>query len=341
MRTLPTALGIAASVMLWKTWEHHITQERSGTLTMLPPYSGRFPDSWALAISDQGGIAGIAFKPDRSDNIPIYWENPSAPPRSLPHPQGADTARLRALSHDGRFLVGQSERFRDTGTHATLWHPQGVTVLPSLTGARFSVATGVNTAGVAVGYVDFGDEEPRASYRYRGYRAVLWKDGLVEFLDEEERGIAAAINDSGLIAGYSTGQPVVWQKARKYLLKGGPGQAKALSLAGVIGGVLAGKPTIWSQLRATPKLLATPERVPGEVRAVNDRGQAVGVVFDPKAKAPRGAYWEDGTFRDPNTLIPAGSNFRELFPQELNSRGQLVGVGYTNRDELRGFIYTP
>jgi uncharacterized membrane protein len=315
--------------------------ERSGTLTMLPPYSGRFPDSWALAISDKGGIAGVAFKPDKSDNIPLYWENQSAPPRSLPEPTEAHTARLRALSRDGRFLVGQSERFRDPSTHATLWQPQGVTLLPSLTGARFSVATDVNTAGMAVGYVDFGDEEPRASYRYQGYRAVFWKDGLVQFLDEEERGIAVAINDSGLIAGSSTGQPVVWQKARKYLLKGGPGQAKALSLAGVIGGMLAGKPAIWSQLRATPKLLPTPESIPGEVRAVNDRGQAVGVVFDPKAKATRGAYWEDGEFRDPSTLIPAGSNFKELFPFGLNSRGQLVGVGYISSGEQRGFVYTP
>lgn len=331
------SLGIAASVLLWKTLE------RRGVLTELAPLN---PDnsaeslSWAAAISRTGRVVGWSDSPRLALARPVVWDGGQSRPSVLPLPRGARGARPIAVSQNGRFLVGDCGG--DSQAQATLWGPQGASILSLLPYAIVAEARGVDSAGRAVGNLNFGDEEPRARSPYRGRRAALWTEGEVTLLDPDARGEAFALNDAGLIVGDSAGLPVVWRKGQKLVLKGGRGLARAVSPGGIIGGSVAGKPVVWQSLTSAPRRLSCPQgTAQAEVWAVNDRDQAVGVVFDPKAKAPRGAYWEDGAFRDPSTLIPAGSNFRELFPVGLDSRGQLVGVGYTTGDELRGFIYTP
>ncbi len=72
--------------------------------------------------------------------------------------------------------------------------------------------------------------------------------------------------------------------------------------------------------------------------AVNDQGQALGVVYNDKHFWP--AYWKNGKPQPIDWLIPSGSNFVEIVPRSLNNQGQMTGVGLTRSGEWRGFIYT-
>lgn len=175
-------------------------------------------------------------------------------------------------------------------------------------------------------------------------RATVWdktgKKMPLPGFTAKDNSLAFAINDRGIVAGMTQACPVVWQYGRLLVLRGGgKGAALALSQNGVIGGTVEGKPVIWKNTASEPTLFSIPPGYQGQVMAVNDQGQALGVVYNDKHFWP--FYWKNGKPQPIDWLIPPGSNFAEIIPRSLNNKGQMTGVGLTNNGEWRGFIYTP
>ena len=215
-----------------------------------------------------------------------------------------------------------------------LWEKGKTSTLAALPGASDVQALGVNSEGTVVGNSFFSENEVRATiWDKTGKRVPL--PGFTA----KDNSLAVAVNDKGLVAGMTQACPVVWQHGRLLPLQGGKGAALALSQNGVIGGTVEGKPVIWKNAASEPTLLSIPPGFQGQVVAVNDRGQALGVVYNDKHFWPY--YWKDGKPQAIDWLIPPGSNFVEIIPRSLNNKGQLVGVGITRSGELRGFVYTP
>ena len=201
-------------------------------------------------------------------------------------------------------------------------------LLESLPQTTFSQALGVNSQGVAVGYAERGDD----------LVAVLWKAGKAQLLKESLA--AVAINDSGLVLTIGRGRTLAWKDGKAVALRGTLVDARALSPQGVIGGHQDGRPTIWQNDKSDPVLLPCLKGYQGAVSSVNDRGQALGYLYT-KEREVRYVYWEKGKLFSADSLIPKGSNFVKIFPQSINNKGQIVGMGTTRQGKSCGFIYTP
>jgi probable HAF family extracellular repeat protein len=85
--------------------------------------------------------------------------------------------------------------------------------------------------------------------------------------------------------------------------------------------------------------------LPGDVEsvasAINDNGQVTGQSCDAKENC-RGFLWQDGVMTDLNTLVPADSALDLPDPADINSRGEIVGLGVRkSTGELRAFLLTP
>jgi probable HAF family extracellular repeat protein len=83
-------------------------------------------------------------------------------------------------------------------------------------------------------------------------------------------------------------------------------------------------------------------------RAINNRGQVVGrnngdgeglTLYGDDVRN-RAWLWESGRMTDLNSLIPPGSGWRLESANDINDRGQIVGVG-TLGGRQRAFLLTP
>ena len=84
--------------------------------------------------------------------------------------------------------------------------------------------------------------------------------------------------------------------------------------------------------------------LPGDVVsaavAINNRGLITGVSQDANGN-DRAFLWESGVMTDLNTLIPANSPLYLLHCFQINSAGEIVGLGVTSSGEIHGFLATP
>lgn len=75
--------------------------------------------------------------------------------------------------------------------------------------------------------------------------------------------------------------------------------------------------------------------------AINDEGQVVGQSCDANGNC-RGFLWQDGVMMDLNALVSPDSTLNLLDPSDINSRGEIVGLGVQkSTGELRAFLLTP
>lgn len=174
-------------------------------------------------------------------------------------------------------------------------------------GAQSATATGINNAGVVVGFYGTG----------AATRAFLW-DGAFQDLGPGE---ANDINDSGIVVGYTSGyggQAWYWDGARHDL---GPGYAYAISNAGHIGGQDSQyyQACIWQNGSKT--LLPDIGYGNGIAYAVNDEGMAAGTAKGPPL--PVGSHaivWQNGAPLD------LGIAARNATASGINNAGVVVGT---------------
>ena len=87
--------------------------------------------------------------------------------------------------------------------------------------------------------------------------------------------------------------------------------------------------------------------LPGDVggsgaNGINNRGQVIGQSCIDQNGDCRAFLWQDGVMTDLNTLVPVDSSLYLYDAGGINSRGQIVGLGFDkNTFEPHGFLLTP
>jgi len=202
------------------------------------------------------------------------------------------------------FLYRESTGIQDLGTFTTAW-PQYQN--------GYSIAYDLNMQGKVVGIAHDSSWAflPFIYDETNGMEAVQRDPN---FLSEEDEWYAVAINDSGLIGGH------------------------------VIDDTNRSLPFYWQSPSAEPVRISMPAEFPyGEIYAVNESGQMVGLMWDSDQEgAVEHAFifdTENGV-RDLNNLIDPQNGWTLIFARDINNSGQIVGYGEVN-GERRGFILTP
>jgi probable HAF family extracellular repeat protein len=204
---------------------------------------------------------------------------------------------------------------------AVIWGPsQGeMRVLRPLPGDTVGMALWINDNGEAVGASGRCGNTVLPPLAF-GPHAVLWeKDGSVHDLGNlggTAVNIALAINNQGQAVGFS-------------------------SLTDHSTPFFGTHAFLWTRETGKMRDLGT---LPGDVvsggQGINDRGEVVGLSFDPDGN-PRAFLWRNGVMSDLNDLVPAGSPLFLLDAGGINSRGEITGFGVTHAGDVHAFLAAP
>ena len=231
--------------------------------------------------------------------------------------------------------AGVNDRGDVIGNYSTntgfFWHAGKLTNLGELPGADYAYAAGLNASGAVVGYS--GNASSVGSWSH----AFVWRDGTLTALpDLGSSGQAAAINDSGTVAGtvYDASGDVIaaeWQHGKLITLPGLGGtysQATLINDTGLVVGQSADASgsthtVVWENGKAVDLGVGNPV-------AINDRGQVLVNVLP--VSGPQYAFiWDHGK----QTLLPAGT-----YAAGLNNEGQVVGdVTISGTSTADGFVW--
>jgi probable HAF family extracellular repeat protein len=234
----------------------------------------------------------------------------------------------RAISPSGQ-VVGDAEN----NLQAFFWSAaQGLRGLPHLQGGGYSVAGGINAAGLIAGYSTYNELENE--------HAVLWINGKIQDLGTLPGGgesWANAINASGQVVGASDSaktQPnaFLWSKGKGMfdlgvLPKGFYSEALAVNKLGQVVGysnTIGGNwhAFSWSKSTGMKDLgtLDSGNSTGATANAINDSGQIVG-TSSCGSSCTHAALWTSTGIQDLGTL--PGSSISAA--NGINNLGQVVG----------------
>lgn len=270
-----------------------------------------YPFNEAVAINDRGVVVGTAAQNQCVDCYP-GWSGPKQP---------------------WRWAAGEVESVS----------------IPTADGSgEVAVLTDVNDAGQITGYTFAG------GYRWAVGEAFVWKDGALTWLgkhgktqqsvspDTALRGIAAAINDAGLVAGsmvfYAFEEhPIAWQDGRFY--DAGPveyGYTRAVDVNGE--GVVVGVSSrhglyTWKDGATTFLAQIGPRGMP---QAINEERQIVGTAA-PYKEEEYAFLWRNGRLINLNHLV-VEEEWTIVGANGINDRGQIVGYGTHGETGAKGAV---
>jgi probable HAF family extracellular repeat protein len=235
----------------------------------------------------------------------------------LPTPDRTAESLALGVSPTGA-IIGTTRRSDSDMPQGCVWRASGTgffhTEIPALPGSRGARPNAISDRELVVGQTKT-DPAMNAAHLPFAYDGAVTRP--LPLLPGGTKGSADGVSPSGL--GVADALIVGWSDR--------PGDA----LRGVLwrGG-------------AAVDLGTLPGRANSPAYDVNDAGQVVGFSGgtdgDP---ASRHAYlWQDGTMRDLNDLIPAGSGWRLHVAVGINGGGQIVGYGTVN-GRPAGFLLTP
>ena len=202
---------------------------------------------------------------------------------------GDDSSVALGLNESGAIVGWSGLDYGFQGKRGFLWENGTMKDLGSLGGTQGTWATDINEAGQIVG----------SSYNATNYeRPFLWENGSMTDLDVGAAyGGATAINDFGQVVGYRqvrTNDPNDPYALRAFVWK-------------------AGKVNDLGTLPGFRDSYAT---------GINNAGQVVGYIQDPRIQGPVHAFlWENGTMKDLGTL--PGDALSQA--ADINEAGQVVG----------------
>jgi probable HAF family extracellular repeat protein len=274
---------------------------------------------------------------------------------------------------EGGFSCGA---FLDLHGHTCLpflWQNGTLTALPLL-GGNNGFATGINSAGSAVGWAETALHDATCiAPQVLQFEAVEWTAGekrVLPPLPGDSTSAATAINDAGEVVGisgdcdvavgrFSARHAVLWLNGHPMRLPtlGGEGwnTPMAINNLGTVvgfsdraGDVVNGKlkanfqAFLWNPRSGIRQLPAVAGDVLSEATGINDFGQIVGTSF-PAAGGSRMVLWQNGAVYDVNTLLPPDSPLLVLASGDINDSGEITGFacvvsGNVCGNEVHAFV---
>jgi probable HAF family extracellular repeat protein len=256
------------------------------------------------------------------------------------------------------------------GTHLTcsafLWRKGHMSALPTL-GGNNGQATAINNRGQITGFAEtaVSDSSCSASSPSKIHSPVIWEDGKARALrtvGTDPDGVANAINDQGQAVGSSGTctaglHAVLWGKNGTAFSLPDLGTAGAAAFGinnqGQIVGLVPSLDgsTIYAALwqnGANGKVtnLGTLGDFAAIASGINNKGQVVGSTLDSNFNFDAHAFiYQDGVMSDLSTLFPAESNLFPTMANQINERGQIVGMATVlsgpHEGETHAFLATP
>lgn len=327
--------------------------------------------SAARGVNDKGWVSGSSTLPGDLEEHTFLWRNGKMIDLGTlggPHSAPGFTPFI------GEVIVGASEiltpdpngaDFCFTGTQLecvpVVWRGGKIQTLPTLGGAN-GAANEMNSRGQIAGVAENTLPGPPcfAPSNILEFKPVLYERGEIQELPTflgDPNGVALAINNQGQVAGFSFScedfHALLWHGGILTDLGNLGGtvnnNASAINNRGEVAGVsgLAGNTTshafIWRKGVMTD--LGT---IPGDAGfasvaiGLNDTADVVGQSCNAEDNFCRAFLWRKGAMLDLNTLIPADGPWFLFEADTINSRGQIVGVGFRfDLGEVHGYIATP
>jgi len=250
------------------------------------------------------------------------------------------------------------------GTHLTcsafLWRKGHMSALPTL-GGNNAQATAINNRGQITGFAENGTVDSSCSANATNTRIqlpVIWEDGKARALHTvgtDLDGVANAINDQGQAVGSSGncagGQhAVLWEKNGTARNLGAGAAAFGINNQGQIVGLAPSvdgstfTAALWQN--GTIKNLGTLGDHAAIASGINDKGQVVGSTLDSNFNFDAHAFiYQDGVMTDLSKLFPEESNLFPTMANQINERGQIVGMATVlsgpHEGETHAFLATP
>lgn len=336
------ALGLAAWPLLAAAGPGPAALRLAGwQLTDLGELPGGSDLSQALALNARGDATGIssATGPDgTTEDHAFVWRRRTAALQDLPTRPGAPGywSRGHDINRSGQ-VVGESRG------EACLWQGGLCIELGMLMPwGGYSVAHGLNDAGVAV-----GASKGRSGIANPVWWAVGSEPLELPGLSAQGTGVARAVNEALVMVGWSraTGRgdlAVRWVDGVVEDL-GWPasGEARAINRAGVIVGTAGGRAWRWRRGRSTELGSVDGSGAQAAALGINRSGQVVGRSSRQGQGVATG--WLDGTTPQDLNDLPgvAGSGWRLLEASDINDAGLIVGYGHNPAGLTRAFLLSP
>ena len=253
------------------------------------------------------------------------------------------------------------------GTHLTcrafLWRKGRMSALPTL-GGNNAQASAINNRGQITGFAENGAVDSSCSANATNNRIqlpVIWEDGKARALPTltgDVDGEANAINDRGQAVGNTgtcggaTNHAVSWENgaASQLFDYGTFALAFGINNQGQIVGMVGSPdiPTFYAALwqnGAITNLHTLPGDFAAIASGINNHGQVVGSTLDSSFNWSHAFIWQDGVMTDLGTLFPATSNLLPTMANQINERGQIVGMATVlsgpHEGETHAFLATP
>jgi probable HAF family extracellular repeat protein len=288
---------------------------------------------------------------------PNNWDNPFG---------GEINDRREAVGYsETDVLDPNGEDVCGFGTHLTcsafLWRNGQMSALPTL-GGNNAQASAINNRGQITGFAENGTVDSSCSANATNTRIqlpVIWEDGKARPLrtvGTDPDGVANAINDQGQAVGSSGNcagglHAVLWDKngtARD--LEPAGAAAFGINNQGQIVGLVPSldgstfSAALW-QNGAIKNLGTLPGDFAAIASGINNQGQVVGSTLDASFNWSQAFIWQNGVMNGLSTLFPASSNLYPTMANQINERGQIVGMATVlsgpHTGETHAFLATP
>ena len=334
-----------------------------GRLRDLGTLPGRRSSS-AVAVNDQGQVAGIAFNgsPSRPQDVRgFFWQRGRM--RDL-GTLGGHRTWVAALNDRGQ-VVGRTTLRAPAGrvgeaSRAYLWSGGRMTDLGTLVrdGAPeelTSWAVGLNDGGEVVGTADAGAPGPRR------LTAFVWRRGrMADLCGAATKGddYGVAINERGQVLADGEGLPSFLcaggRRTVLGLLAGYPTTAALNERGEVVGWGLNSARLVRALLWRSNQVveLPTPRGLHSLAVAINDHGLAAGWIgtstLRARATRMRAAVWEDGRMAElppltggGRTTVAGGRLVEPAGADVINERGQVAGWGTIRGGAVHAVLWSP